>query len=303
MVKQLWVEKYRPEKVEEVLGQEQIVAEIRSLIESDNMQHFIFYSPEPGTGKTSMAHAIAKELDYHVHRFNASSKKQRGIEFVEEDIAPLSRLGQWETIFLLDEADRITVQAQDALKGVIEDAQGYFILTCNDLSRVSTWLQSRCQVRHFKPIGQEIISKQLAKIAASEGVEVNDSDIRAIAKHHDGDLRNAISALQSYSCLPPTEAEQFIRSLYVSSIDCAKFLKLAFKEKAMESAYSMLDLTSPRKSIQAIFEFGVTSPSSHDAKLTLIESSIIAERDLINGVEPTIALWNYVRLLTESKHL
>tara|TARA_A100001201_G_scaffold36150_1_gene38121 strand:+ start:3378 stop:4277 length:900 start_codon:yes stop_codon:yes gene_type:complete len=298
MVKSLWVEKHRPLKIEDVVGQDVITSEIRSIVNSGNMQHFIFYSPEPGTGKTSLAYAIAKELDYQVHRFNASSKKQRGIEFVEEDVAPLSRLGQWETIFLLDEADRITTQAQDALKGVIEDAQGYFILTCNDLSRVSPWLQSRCQVRHFKPIDQETICKRLAVIAAREGVEVTDSDIKAIAKHHEGDLRNAISALQSYSCLPQEDANQFIRSLYVSTIDAKKFLTLVFKEKSIDTAYDMLDSTLPRKSIQSIFEFGVTSPASNDAHMKLIEASVVAERDLINGVEPTIALWNFCRLLT-----
>ena len=114
MVKQLWVEKYRPEKVEEVLGQEQIVAEIRSLIESDNMQHFIFYSPEPGTGKTSMAHAIAKELDYQVHRFNASSKKQRGIEFAAQTvaIAPVSYAFRCATTRTMHAADRETLHSR-----------------------------------------------------------------------------------------------------------------------------------------------------------------------------------------------
>ena len=118
-------------------------------------------SAEPGTGKTTLAHIIANTLGWQLHKFNASSKKTRGIEFIEEYIIPMSRIGQWETIFFLDEADRLTPQAQDALKGVIEDAQGYFILTCNDISKVSPWLQSRCQVRTFEPIPTDPRSKTL----------------------------------------------------------------------------------------------------------------------------------------------
>ena len=298
MVKQLWVERYRPQTVDEVVGQEHITEEIRNVVDNNSMQHYLFYSPEPGTGKTSLAYAIAKELGYQVHRFNASSKRQRGIEFVEEDVAPLSRSGLWETIFLLDEADRLTPQAQDALKGVIEDATGYFILTCNDLSKVSPWLQSRCQVRHFRPISKENIEKQLALIAAREGVEITDVEIKTIASYHEGDLRNSISALQAFASLPTDKAQQFLRGLFVSDIDHKRFLSLCFKERQTSLAFDMLDIAKPRQSVQSVFEYGINSSANDESKMKLIQASIVAERDLINGVDSSIALWNYCRELS-----
>ena len=213
-MKTIWAEKHRPSNLENFVGQETINEEIGAILNGDApMQHYLFHSPEPGTGKTSLAYIMAKSLGYQLHKFNASSKKQRGIEFVEEEIAPLSRLGQWETIFFLDEADRVTPQAQDALKGVIEDACGYFILTCNDLSRVSPWLQSRCQVRTFQPIDEEAMLSRLSAISAIEGVDVKPDDLTRIAKKHKGDLRNAIGALQTASYFEGRESERFLQSL------------------------------------------------------------------------------------------
>ena len=125
-MRDIWWEKHRPATLDGFMGQQEIVEEIRLILEGKApMQHFLFNSSEPGTGKTTLAYIVAEVLGWQLHKFNASSKKTRGIEFIEEYIIPMSRIGQWETIFFLDEADRLTPQAQDALKGVIEDAQGW----------------------------------------------------------------------------------------------------------------------------------------------------------------------------------
>ena len=130
-MREVWAVKHRPNTINEFVGQEHLLAEFKNIIENDApMQHYIFHSPEAGTGKTSLAYILAKQLGYQIHMYNASSKRQRGIEFVEDELAPMTRLGQYETIFFLDEADQLTPSAQGALKGVIENSQGFFILTC-----------------------------------------------------------------------------------------------------------------------------------------------------------------------------
>ena len=150
MSKNIWWETHRPATLEGFVGQPSIKAEFELVLSGEApMQNYIFSSRGPGTGKTTLAQIIATTLGYQIHKFNASSKKTRGIEFIEEYIIPLARSGLNEVIIFLDEADRITTQAQDALKGVIEDSTCYFILTCNDINKVSPWLQSRCQVRTF----------------------------------------------------------------------------------------------------------------------------------------------------------
>ena len=201
---QIWSEKYRPSRVADIVGQNEIVAEITEMIDKGVMQHYLFHSVMPGVGKTTMAYCIADELDWQIHIFNASSKKTRGIDFVEEELIPLTSIGREEQIILLDEADQLTPAAQSALKGVIENSQGYFILTCNDISKVSDYLQSRCALRTFRPLTNFEMSEQLFYISRQENLSVTSSALDTIIKYNEGDLRNAIGALQSY-CLQENE--------------------------------------------------------------------------------------------------
>ena len=302
-MKEIWWEKHRPKNIHDFVGQESIKEEIDLILKGKApMQHFLFSSAEPGTGKTTLAHIIANTLGWQLHKFNASSKKTRGIEFIEEYIIPMSRIGQWETIFFLDEADRLTPQAQDALKGVIEDAQGYFILTCNDISKVSPWLQSRCQVRTFEPIPTDQVKKRLALIASFEGVEVDPHAVRVIAEKHKGDLRNSIGALQKAAYLDVNSLRKFIAELESSGFDANKVLRLAMSEKVIQEAVSALIENRPsltRDRIREVFNHAMQSPAGQKAKVKVLDASIISERDILMGVDPLVVAHNFCRLLSE----
>tara|TARA_R100000152_G_C6749077_1_gene172724 strand:+ start:329 stop:1105 length:777 start_codon:yes stop_codon:yes gene_type:complete len=255
----------------------------------------IFYSPQAGTGKTSLAYALSAKVGYTIHAYNASSKRTRGIEFVEEELLPMSRNGQAQQIFLLDEADQLTPAAQSALKGVIENACGIFILTCNDLSKVSTWLQSRCMVHTFNPISEEHMAERLATIAGKEGVEITGKQLGSIMIAHAGDLRAAINALQAFH--GAEDKRQFILSIGDSKFDAQGFLSLCFREKAFDHALKMFEGFQPRPTIQQVFHYAVNSTANTNSKLTVIEAAITAERDFVAGVEPNIILANFVRMV------
>jgi len=298
MAKVVWAEKYRPSSIEDFIGQSHIYDEFASIANGQPMQHFLFHSVEPGTGKTTMAYILSQTLGYKLIKYNASSKKQRGIEFVEEDLAPMARLGQYETIILLDEADQLTPAAQSALKGIIEDAQCFFILTCNDLNKISTWLRSRCQLRTFQPHTKEDIMRQLAKIAARESVEVQEYVLNVIATKHDGDMRNSIGALQAYAHLPADSKESFINTLSTPELDTRKILRLCFKEHNIPEAYKLISTISPRQGVKMVFDEAVNSDAKPENILRVIDAAVTAERDLINGVDEQIALYNFVKIMS-----
>ena len=292
----IWWEKHRPDSIDDFVGQEHIVAEMRRIIEGNApMQHFLFYSTQAGTGKTTLANILAEGLGYNLVRFNASSKKTRGIEFIEDDVIPIAENGYYETIILLDEADQLTPAAQSALKGVIENANCFFILTCNDLSKVSQWLQSRCQVRTFEPHSEQDMFDALCAIADHEGYAV-DGEINYICKIHTGDLRNAIGALQAVCSMPPESAQTYLQSLG-EDFDARRYLRLSATEKSIADAVKMTSKTNMRKVIRKVFDYATNNPTNPNAVAKVVESAIISERDLVNGVDETIVRWDFPRML------
>ncbi len=299
---QVWAVKHRP-PLDEIVGQDHVLNALTIPVsvaknhspKHQPFPHMILYSPQAGTGKTSLAHSLCAEIGYTMHAYNASSKRTRGIEFVEEELLPMSRNGQDKQIFLLDEADQLTPAAQSALKGVIENACGIFILTCNDLSKVSTWLQSRCVVHTFKPIGEKDMAERLATIAGKEGVEITGSQMATIMLAHAGDLRAAINALQAFH--GAVEKQIFLMSIGDKQFDSQGFLSLCFREKDFDVALKMFDGFPMRPTIQKIFKYAINSTANTNSKLTVIEAAITAERDFVAGVEPNIILANFVRMV------
>ncbi len=298
----LWANKHRPTTFDEMVGGASQLDYLT--MPPQRMQHLLLHSAKPGTGKTTLAHVIANTLGYQLYTFNASSKKTRGIAFVEEELIPLTRAGNYKQIILLDEADQLTPEAQSALKGVIENAQGYFILTCNDISKVSPWLKSRCLSIEFVPLSKESMMECLQRIVAVEIWNYSfptSTELNLICDAHEGDLRNAINCLQAYASFDdPYKAKKFLLSLGETDLDCNLFLKVCLIEKDLGSALKMLENREVRKAVRAVFEWSLPRSNLTDkTKLHITDAAITAERDIISGVEPNIVVTNFVRMLMQ----
>ena len=287
---EVWAQKHRPTTLWDIVGQEEVVGSI------NNPGHYIFYSPQPGTGKTTTALALAKDMGWPIQIFNASTKNERGIGFIEEQVIPMTRTGNYNQWFLLDEADQLTDAAQSALKGVIENAQGYFILTCNNLSKVSPWLQSRCSVKHFKPISEDNIIKILSRVAAIENLKSGvPNAINCIAKAHTGDARNAINALQAWSYLKGDQRTKFLANLGTPQVDYDKFLRLAVRERSFDAALKILKGHPLKETFRGLLSYLMESGAKQESKMRIILALIESERDLIAGISPELILANFVR--------
>ncbi len=200
----VWVEKYRPKTLDEVVGQTGVVERLKSYVETMNMPHLMFAGPA-GTGKTTSALALTKEMfgenwKLNFHEMNASD--ERGIDVVRNKIKDFARTAPiadtpFKVIFL-DEADSLTSDAQAALRRTMEKYTNTcrFILSCNYSSKLIDPIQSRCAVFRFKSLNADDVKKYLRRIALSEKLEVTEDGMDALLYVAGGDLRRATNIMQ-----------------------------------------------------------------------------------------------------------
>ena len=201
----IWIEKYRPKILDDVVGQDNIIERLKAYAKTKNVPHLIFSGPA-GTGKTTSALALAREVfgidawKQNFHELNASD--ERGIGVVRgkiKDFARTAPIGETQfKIIFLDEADSLTTDAQAALRRTIERYTHIcrFILSVNYSSKIIEPIQSRCAVFRFKPIKSEDIKKYIRKIASKEKLEITSDGLETLIFVARGDLRKAINLLQ-----------------------------------------------------------------------------------------------------------
>jgi len=206
---EIWIEKYRPEKLDDIVGQDDIIKRLKSYVKTKNLPHLLFSGP-PGVGKTAAAISIVKEIFGETWRNNfieLNASDERGIDIIRhkvKDFARMAPLGEADfKVIFLDEADALTNDAQSALRRTMErySATTRFILSCNYSSKIIEPIQSRCAVYRFKPLSKEAVTKRIAHIAEMEKLEVASGGMDAIEYVATGDMRKAINSLQAAALL------------------------------------------------------------------------------------------------------
>lgn len=213
---QPWVEKYRPKSLSDVTAQDHTITVLQRTLQASNLPHMLFYGP-PGTGKTSTILALAKELYgpemFRTRVLELNASDERGISIVREKVKDFARMQLSNPpphyqdrypcppykIIILDEADSMTQDAQSALRRTMETYSKItrFCLICNYVTRIIDPLASRCSKFRFKMLDQGNAKKRLQDIAGFENVKLEDGAVDTLIKCSEGDLRKAITFLQS----------------------------------------------------------------------------------------------------------
>ena len=210
---QMWVNKYRPRTLHDIIGHDEIKKTLLISIEKGDLPHLMFYGGS-GTGKTSTVTALIghlygdNNLTETVLELNASD--ENGINVVRDKIIKFAGMSLNEAlkvkfkIIILDEADAMTSEAQTALKKVMETTCDItrFIIICNYENKIIDAIKSRCASFKFNPINENLMIDKLKNIAKKENIIINEKAYKAITKICGGDARRSINTLQNLKYLP-----------------------------------------------------------------------------------------------------
>jgi replication factor C small subunit len=241
-MKELWVDKYRPKNLDGyVFKDEHQKVTIKQWIKDGSIPHLLL-SGSPGIGKTTLSKIILEELgiqDFDVMEVNAS--RETGIDFIRDRIEPHIQkipFGPFKVV-LLDEADRLSPQAQDSLKGIIEENSAWarFILTCNSPNRILPPLHSRLQQMHFSSVDQTEFTARAATILVEENIDFDLDMLDTYVKVTYPDLRKCINLLQQHSIdgklLDPSTEDSGISDYRLEMVELFKKGKISEARKML----------------------------------------------------------------------
>lgn len=300
----MWVEKYRPSKLSEIVNQKDVIGSLESLLKNTpDMPHLLF-SGSAGVGKTTAALCIAKQILgelWKEYTLELNASDERGINMVRERVKKFSRYAGLDSqipfkIIILDEADEMTSDAQTALRRIIEDTARYcrFILIANNISKIIDPIQSRCAVFKFTSIPEQEVIEHLKVVAKKEKVKTDEAGLKAIYDYSEGDLRHAINLLQSTASLGPITEEHVKASAgLIKTNDVSDVLKLALSGKITEAREKTIELIKVYGMSESDFlKYLNSALFKQKIKNQSKASQIIAEYDyrILVGANPEIQL-------------
>jgi len=306
MTSQIWVDKFRPKTFNDIIGQDFFVKRIKSFIESKSLPHLLF-AGAPGTGKTSTALVVAREL-YGANgtkgnflELNASD--DRGIDVIRNQIKEFAKLKSLADIpykiICLDEADSLTKEAQQALRRTMERYSNScrFVLACNEISKLIDPIQSRCVIFKFKPLDENALRDLSKKIAKEEELKISKEVEDLLVEISKGDTRKLLNTMQATSSISKEFTVDLVNEIldYVNPQEVQKMLDYAQKGDFLKSRDLMVKLRIQRgltgvEILKEIYKQVINMDLDSKLKVKIVDRIATVEFRIVEGSDEELQL-------------